>query len=309
MPTPDATASGNTGTATAASLTVNLTIGAGANPVVLACISIATTTTVTGVTYNSVALAQAETIAEATNTQSEIWRLTGPTQGSSQACVASFNPSIRAAMAVRSYLDVHQTTPVRATATNAGNSVNALTVTISSNVADLCVDCCAKRNSGETIAMDTGQTASVTNVTTSGSTNNNIRHGSSNEVGAASVVMGWSHSGTARSYSNTGVSLQPPPVVTTQEKMAAITALTQSGGMIGRQYVHGQNPLVSDTDRSRGQSLRLARARLVYPLQDGGRHGYRGAPPGRCVRVPAALLAVRAMGEIRELSHSVSGKD
>lgn len=113
-----------------------------------------------------------------------------PANSSQTVSVTLTNTATQIALAVATYTGVHQVTPIGTpvSASQAGVG-SSLSDTVISAVEDLCVDGICVRRDSTGLTPDVPQTQRANAF--SGSTEAHVNVGISDEVGAASVTMGW----------------------------------------------------------------------------------------------------------------------
>jgi len=204
----DASSSANVGSSNNTTLSWSHTC-TGSTLVLVVAVGMQANVAVSSVTYGGQNLTFRVSANESGNTRAELWTLVNPPTGANTVTVTLPSAAFMGGVA-HSYTGVDQGTPVGNTASaNSSGNVNSLSLNITSATNDVVVDGVAKRNSTENITAGGSQSDAITTITTSGTANNNIVVGSSDQPGAASVTMSWSHSGVTRSYSLTALSLNP----------------------------------------------------------------------------------------------------
>jgi uncharacterized repeat protein (TIGR01451 family) len=168
--------------------------------------------TVTGVTYNGVAMTRAGFHNDSTNVRRvEMWYLAGPATGLNNVTVTELIPgagNVGTVVGATTFTGADQTSPIRAFASNDGNS-DAANVTVSSGTNDMVLD---------TLAIDGNRTVSAPGGTQvqqwatassgTGGTGSDVFGYGSTHAGAASVPMSELLSGNAH-WSDAAVSVQP----------------------------------------------------------------------------------------------------
>jgi hypothetical protein len=161
---------------------------------------------ITGVTYNGEALTQiaTQTFSWGAVTQ-EFWYRIAPATGTHNVVISASASGMILGSSC-SYTGVDQTTPLGTPAVGFVNDVSTpFTVNVSSATGELVVDTCGMTNgNGTTLTAGASQTRRVSSVEpTSGAAT-----AQSEEAGAATVTMSWTHASTV-TWCVIGVSLKP----------------------------------------------------------------------------------------------------
>lgn len=128
--------------------------------------------------------------------KSSRYKITGITTGN-LAYVANFvgDPFVIAAILVRVYSDLHQTTPVSASAAADGDSAGPATVNVSSASGQLVVDSVFVGNASITVGASQSVEDATQELDNWGGTD--FSSGGSAEAGAGTVTMSWTLGGSA----------------------------------------------------------------------------------------------------------------
>jgi hypothetical protein len=157
--------------------------------------------TVTGVTYNSVALAQITNFTQlfSSNYRLECWYLVAPATGANNAIITWSASQARVCGVAVSFSGVHQTVPFGTVAKATGSST-AITVDVSSAAGELVFDIAACIGPGGDMTVGASQTQRVQSAS-------DDRIGLSTEAGAATVTMSWTIANVA--WGIGGIALKP----------------------------------------------------------------------------------------------------
>ncbi|HEX9895911.1 MAG TPA: hypothetical protein VGA78_18410, partial [Gemmatimonadales bacterium] len=196
-PTVDATSSGQT---QRTGLTISHTTS-GTNRLMLVGVTLNNQNSeiVSSVTYNGVGLTQVGSVASATDTRVEIWRLIAPATGTNNVVITFSANVINGAKAgVATFTGVDQTTPLGTFASANGNSAGPATVDVTSATNELVFDTvgCEGDDLGtlcSSLSVGAGQTQRW-NLTAAepGTSGAQTLAAASTEPGAVSVTMSWS---------------------------------------------------------------------------------------------------------------------
>lgn len=204
-PTHDATTSDNTGNNGQQNPTTSHTGGTGqSNYIALACITFQDTTgTLSSVTYGGQGMTRIGT-DEGTATAASfasLWYLLAPPSGA-QTVQANFSEAINDTIfSVSTYYNVNQSNPFGTEVADNGSGTT-ISVVVTSAAGELVVDCVDAHPSTDTYTA-VGQTER-SDIAISG----NHWHGFSEEAGAASVTMSWTHA-SSNEWATKAIPLKP----------------------------------------------------------------------------------------------------
>jgi hypothetical protein len=164
-------------------------------------VSAVTLPTVTGVTYGGVAMTSVLTEISGSGEQRiHTWIFINP-PSSSQTVTATLSGNALITMAIRTYCNVHQTTPTGTAVSASGSGDLTATVDVSSATGELVVDAVISSNT-DTLTVGAGQTEQDNIPGASG----HVQAGS-DEPGAGTVTMDWTIGGS-QYWAMVGVALK-----------------------------------------------------------------------------------------------------
>lgn len=203
-PTFDAASAGTSGTAVA-SLTYAHTCS-GSNRLLFVVVGYGDTPAnayeVTGITYNAVAMTRSWVKHGTAWVHNEGWYLINPATGANNVIVTFTNSVFQCASGGVSFNGVNQTTPTGTAVTDSKSTGNP-TVTVSSSTSEIVISGCSTDSQG---SLDvTGGPTRRWRIQNVGS---DTDFGASTLPGAASSVMGWTHT-TGNEWTEGAVAIKP----------------------------------------------------------------------------------------------------
>ena len=178
----------NTGTsASSSSITISLTVASNSNRIVFGSISFSNNAVnISSMTYAAAAMTPVDELI-ANNSSTAVQRKTAPATGANNLVMTLTGSSSTNAGGGSSYYGVDQTTPLGTPVKNSSASGNPSS-TVTSAAGELVVDFLGDLGGSGTVTPDAGQTQRW-QIEEAGTE----RSSSSEEAGAASVVMSWTH--------------------------------------------------------------------------------------------------------------------
>jgi len=196
-------------TKTEAALALTITVGTSADRLMLVATTTIVGSEVTSMTWDAAganqAFAKVASVAISADTQIELWKLVAPASVTGGIIDIAYAGGSHKAAIARSYYGVDQTTPHDTAQTATGLAGTDPGGTIASAAGDLVVDVIGTDGGAFAPVAGAGQTLVATVESASGGFGRLTA--ASEEAGATSVTMSWSHTGTDRDWGWIGLNL------------------------------------------------------------------------------------------------------